>query len=253
MESWQDQGIVLNARKHGENGAIVSLLTLSQGRHAGYVRGAQSSKMRGTLEVGNLVDASWQSRTSDALGSFSLELSRNHAVHMMQDPLKLCALQSACALCDVALPEKEVHEGLFEGLLVLFETLQTEVWAAAYVMWEIAFLKEMGFSLDLTQCAGNGEGALLYVSPKSGKAVSEEAGAPYKDKLLALPAFLRPGGGDITDEDIFDGLKMIGYFLEHWVFVHHSHGVPEARLLFAERFAKTLDIQALSESESLHA
>ena len=252
MENWQDQGIVLSARAHGENGAVVSLLTLEQGRHSGYVRGAQGTRMRGTLEVGNVVDARWQSRTSDSLGAFSLELSKNFTAHFMQDALKLAALQSACALCDVALPDREQHEGLYRGLIALFETLDTEIWAAAYVMWEIALLKELGFSLNLRDCAGGGHSDdLAYVSPKTGRAVSAAQGEPYKDKLLPLPAFLSPSGGSSEDADIYDGLQMTGYFLEHWVFTHHSKGVPSPRLIFAERFAKTLVYQSIEEKNNV--
>lgn len=242
MEQWQDQAIVLAVRPHGENGAVASLLTEAQGRHAGYVRGAQGTKMRGTMEVGNLVDARWSARTSDSLGSLSLELSQNPSAHIMSDPLKLGALQSACALCDSALPEREGHPGLFHGLGALFAALQTDIWAEAYIMWEIAFLKELGFALDISRCAGGGDdGRLAYVSPKTGRAVSEEAGEPYKDKLLPLPEFLKPQGKDKGDEDILTGLALTAYFLEHWVYVHHSSGLPEARVRFQDRFIKKLE------------
>lgn len=250
MEQWQDQGIVLAVRRHGENGAIVSLLTQEQGRHAGYVRGATGSKMRGTLEAGNLVDANWQARVDGDLGSFKLELSQSPVSHFMQDPLKLAALQSACALCDAALPEREGHAGLFHGLQALFQALQTDLWAQVYVMWEVAFLKELGFSLDLSRCAGGGEAAdLAYVSPKTGRAVSKAAGAPYKEKLLPLPEFLKAGGEDLGDEDILTGLEMTGYFLEHWAFAHHTSGIPDARLLFQQRFAKIVEPQAIEDKE----
>lgn len=244
MERWQDQGIVLAVRPHGENGAVVSLLTEGRGRHAGYVRGAQGSKMRGALEAGNLVDANWQSRVADNLGTLTLELVSTPASHFMQDALKLAALQSACALCDSALPEREGHPGLFYGLNALFEALQGEVWGEAYVMWEMAFLKELGFSLDLSGCAGGGDAQnLIYMSPKTGRAVSASAGAPYKEKLLSLPGFLKPGGGSQTNEDndVLIGLEMTGYFLEHWVYAHHTKGVPEARLRFQQRFAKYVE------------
>jgi DNA repair protein RecO (recombination protein O) len=242
MERWQDQGIVLAVRPHGENGGVVSLLTETQGRHAGYVRGAHSSKMRGTLEAGNLVDVSWQARTADDLGTMMLELVRSPAAHIMQDPLKLAALQSACALCDSALPEREGHPGLFHGLNALFETLQTDVWGPAYVMWEIAFLKELGFSLDFSKCAGGGSAEnLAYVSPKTGRAVSLEAGGPYKEKLLHLPAFLKPGSGSMEERDVLIGLDMTAHFLEHWAYAHHTQGIPEARLRFATRFAKYVE------------
>lgn len=259
MERWQDQSIILAVRPHGESGAIVSVLTAEHGRQAGYVRGASSSKNRGTLEIGNLVDTNWQARTSDNLGSFTFELVRSTAARIMQDPLKLAALQSACALCDQALPEKEGNEGLYHGLLALLDILEGQVWAAGYVMWEIAFLKELGFSLDLSRCAGGGDNkTLAYVSPKTGRAVSYEAGEAYKDKLLPLPGFLKPNGGAADTEDIVTGLQLTRFFLEHWVFVHHNRGLPEARerlgLRFAEVFARTGNVSRdLSElGKELH-
>lgn len=238
MERWEDQGIVLSVRAHGENGGIVTLLTEHNGRHAGYVRGVRSSRMRGLAEPGNLVDAHWQARVADDLGSYTLETLKCYGPLYMADPLRLAALQSACALCDAALPEREGHAGLFHGLLALFDMLDHEVWAAAYVMWEIAFLRELGFSLDLAKCAGGGNSDdLAYVSPKTGRAVSRIAGEPYKEKLLHLPAFLAPQGGDTEAEDVLKGLELTGYFLEHWAFTHHTRGVPEERLRFLTRMS----------------
>ncbi len=248
MEQWEDQGIVLSARPHGENGAVVVLLSENHGRHAGYVRGAQSSKMRGTLELGSLVGASWKARSHDELGTYTLEQERSYAGGLMHDPLKLDALMAACALCDAALPEREGHPGLFYGLQALFAALDDEYWGAVYVMWEIALLRELGFALELDKCAGGGDPAdLAYVSPKTGRAVSEAAGAVYKERLLELPPFLKPQKGAATEPEILKGLKLTGYFLEHWVFTHHTHGVPERRLQFQARFAKTVESYADQE------
>ena len=239
MERWRDQGIVLSARPHGEGGAVVALLTEENGRHAGYVHGAQSSKKRALLEPGTLVTVEWQARTSDNLGSYKLEEERGLSPIVMGDPLKLGALMAACSLCDAALPEREGHPGLFYGLQAFMDTLDSDIWGAAYVMWEIALLKELGFGLELTKCAGNGDPqTLAYVSPKSGRAVSYAEGEPYKEKLLNLPAFLKPNGGPADDDAIATGLKMTGYFLEHWVFAHHTKGVPEPRLRFEGRYRR---------------
>jgi len=228
MKKWQDQGIVLSARGHGENGAIVALLTEHHGRHAGYVRGAKSSKMRGTLEAGNLVECEWSARVEDSLGSYSLELSRAGASAYMDEPAKLAIIQSACALCDSALPEREGHAGLYHGFQALLSALETDIWAESYIMWEISFLRELGFHLELSKCAGTGQGdALAYVSPKTGRAVSEQAGAPYADKLLILPQFL---GGELSKNPVEEGLTLTGYFLEHWVYSQHTKGVPQSRL-----------------------
>ena len=241
MEYWRDQGIVLSARAHGENGAVVSLLTEGCGRHAGYVHGGQGSAKRAMLQPGVSVGAEWSSRLSENMGTYKLEQDGAPDAGILLDPLKLGALMSACALCDSALPERESHPALFYGLQALIAALDGEHWAPAYVMWEIAFLKELGFALDLTRCAGGGDPATLtHVSPKSGRAVSAAQAAPYKEKLLDLPHFLRPSGGGGEGEDILTGLKMTGYFLEHWAFNHHTKGVPEPRLRFQERFEKSL-------------
>lgn len=233
---------MLSARSHGEGGAIVSLLTENNGRHAGYVRGAHSSKMRGILEPGNLVGVNWSARIEGNLGTYKLEQDRYLASGLIDDPLKLGALLAACSLCDAALPEREGHAGLFHGFFALMEAMDGEIWGAAYVLWEIALLKELGFGLNLTRCAGGGDAAkLAYVSPKSGHAVSEQAGEPYKDKLLPLPSFLKPEKGGVTPDEVLKGIVLTGYFLEHWVFTHHSKGVPEERLRFQERFTKSCE------------
>lgn len=239
MEQWKDQGIVLAARAHGESGAVVSVLTEHHGRHAGYVRGGQSSRRRAVIEPGTLVSAMWCARVTDSLGTFTFEPERPLAAQVMGDPLQLAGLLSACALCDAALPDREGHPGLFHGLKTLLETMDRPDWLVTYVFWEIALLRELGFGLDLTRCAGGGDPqALAWISPKSGRAVSEDAAAPYKEKLLPLPDFLKPGGSSTAPEEILKGLRMNGHFLEHWVFAQHTHGVPEHRLRFQERMAR---------------
>lgn len=240
MEEFKDTAIVLSARMHGENAAVVSVLCEENGRYAGYLSGARSKANRALIEPGAMVTCFWKSRISENLGSWRFEGVKSYSALILQDSIKLAALQSACALCDQALPEREGHPGLFNGLGALLNMIENDahdVWASAYVYWEIALLKELGFGLELTKCVAGGEGRdLVYVSPKSGGAVSREKGAPYKDKLLLLPQFLRPQGGDIDDEQVLIGLKMTGHFLQNWAFAQHSYGIPDARLIFQERF-----------------
>jgi DNA repair protein RecO (recombination protein O) len=246
MNNWEATGLVLSARVHGENGLIISLLTQDYGRHVGYVPGGQSRSKRVGIEPGSIVEARWQSRLLDQMGTYVLEPVRQPATLLMQDPVRLAALQSACALCDTALPEREAHPALFHGFMALVDHLNGEMWGPAYVAWEIAFMKEMGFALDLTRCAAGGDATdLRYMSPKSGCAVSAEHGQLYKSRLLPLPEFLKPQP-DMdemgSDADVATGLKMTAYFLEHWVFTHHSHGMPEARVQLTARLERLLGI-----------
>lgn len=237
MLTWEDQGIVLSVRPHGEAGAVVSLLTAAHGRVAGYVYGAVSARHAGVLQPGNLVAAAWRSKAEGQLGSFTLELERGYAARALDDAVKLTAIQSACALCDRTLPERAAHPGVYEGLKVFLQSLEGEVWPAAYIWWEIGLLAELGFGLDLSSCASTGVTEdLIYVSPRSGRAVSAMAGQPYAERMLRLPGFLR-GAGGLEPSDVLDGLRLTGHFLMHRVFAATHAPLPEPRLRLEEKWA----------------
>ena len=236
--NWSDEGIVLSARPHGEDAALVVLLTRDHGRHAGILRGGLGRRARGLLEPGNRVAAEWRARLAEHLGSFSLELVESHAARLLDEAARLAALSAAAAVCDRALPEREPHPAAYEGFRALLAALEDEHWAEAYVMWELAILRELGFGLDLSACAAGGDNdQLAYVSPKTGRAVSLAAGEPYKDRLLALPGFLvgRGGGGPA---EVAQGLALTGFFLAHQVFGPQHQPLPPARERLAARFDK---------------
>ena len=236
MIEWHDEGIILSVRPHGENGGVVSVMTRLHGRAAAYVYGVSSSKMRGMLDIGNHVSIHWQAKSEGQLGAFTLELEKSYAADVMLDAVKLTTLQSACSLADRTMPEHEKHEGIFLGMQALLGAFADDFWAPTYIYWELALLKELGFGLDLSKCVASGDtDNLIYVSPKSGCAVSGAAGAIYKEKLLAMPCFLR-GEARFDDADILDGLKLTGHFLLHRVFSQSNTNLPEPRLRLEEKF-----------------
>ena len=233
---WSDEGIVLSARRHGERGLIVHLLTRERGRHAGLVRGGQGPRTRMRYQTGNRLAITWSARLSEHLGYLAGELLRGHAARFIDDRLRLACLSSAASMAESCLPEREPHPRAYAGLNTLLEALDDDRdYAALYVRWELDLLAELGYGLDLSHCAGNGTTEnLTYVSPRSGQAVSEEAAAPYREKLLRLPRFLldesiRPDAGDILD-----GLRLTGFFLDRRVLAPHERKIPTARLRFAD-------------------
>ncbi len=191
---WNDASIILSTRKYGESSAVVRLLAREHGVFAGVVRGANSKNNRGIIQPGNVVSSQWQARLSQQLGSFRLESMEAHAAHIMNDAGKLAALTAACTITELALPERHPYPKIFAALHELLHTLTTTGdWQKDYIKYELALLAESGFGLDLSECAATGQTHdLTYVSPKSGRAVSKEAGLPYHDKMLPLPSFLRP-------------------------------------------------------------
>ena len=240
MIEWSDQGIVLSARPHGETAAVVQLLTLQHGRHAGLLRGGQGRQARGVLQPGNRVAATWRARLAEHLGTYGFELEASHAARLMDDPGRLAALTSAAAVSERALPEREPHAACYEGFLALLEALEGDHWAEAYVGWELALLAELGFGLDLRSCAAGGANdQLAYVSPRTGRAVSLAAGEPYRERLLPLPGFLAGHGGGGRDE-VAKGLGLTGFFLARFVFGPQDRPLPPPRQRLADRFPEPL-------------
>ena len=228
---WSDEGVVLSVRPHGESAAVLELFTRRHGRHLGLVHGGRSRKLRPILQIGNHVDAGWKARLADNLGHFTVELRKGFAALLMDDAAALTAMTSMAELARL-LPERDPHPNLFEITQFVLGFLDDRaVWPALMVRWELALLDELGFRLDLASCAATGKSTdLVYVSPKSGRAVSSDAGEPYKDRLLGLPVFLRGGAsGPVSAEDVLAGLALSGHFLTTRVLAPRDMAMPDAR------------------------
>ena len=229
--NWSDEGVILSVRAHGETAAVVEILTRAHGRHMGLVHGGRSRKQRPVLQIGNHVDATWKARLADHLGHMNLELIHGYAAGAMDDPAALAGLTCLCTLGRL-LPERDPHPNLYEVTLFVLAYLDdARVWPALLARWELALLDELGVGLDLTQCAATGiNDDLIYVSPKTGRAVSASAGEPYRDRLLALPPFLLPGRrAAVAPGDIESAFALSGHFLETRVFQPRDEQMPDAR------------------------
>jgi DNA repair protein RecO (recombination protein O) len=246
---WSDEAVVLSLKAHGETSGILEALTRGHGRHLGLVRGGVSPKRRAGLQPGNRVKLTWRARLSENLGVFSYELARARAADMFERRTALAGLNALTASVSAVLPEREPHGPAYQGADALLDAMADHDdfadWAPLYVRWELGLLDELGFGMDLTRCASTGApDDLRYVSPRTGRAVSAEAGAPYRDRLLPLPQFLLGRqAGKATAADILAGLQLTAHFMEHWVLAPHGKALPEAR-----RRLSDLAVRAATES-----
>ncbi len=231
---WRDEGVVIGVRAHGETSAIAEILTAEHGRYLGMVRGGRSRHMRPVLQPGNLVMVTWRARLEEHMGVFQLEPLALKAGFILSYPFRLAGLSTLMGLAQM-LPEREPHPRLYHAAHVVLSSIEDDVlWPALLVRWEMGLLEELGFGLDLSKCASTGQADnLQFVSPRTGRAVSREAGLPYIDKLFALPGFLR-GETEVLAGDVLAGLKLTGYFLERHVFGPRAIAMPQARQWLAE-------------------
>jgi DNA repair protein RecO (recombination protein O) len=234
---FEDEAFVLSARAHGEAGAIVDLLTAERGRFVAHVAGGASRRLRPILQPGARVNARYRARVAEQLGAAQVEAAGEGPAALFDEPLALAGLAAAAAVAAGALPEREPHPGAFYAFEALTMALaDPDIWPAVYVRFEAGLLQELGFGLDLSRCAATGVvDDLIYVSPRSGRAVSREAGAPYAARLLRLPPFMLSTQGGLGAGDIGDGLVLTGHFLEAFVFAALNRPLPPARMWLMDR------------------
>ena len=231
---WEDEGVLLSSRNHGEHNAIIEVLTPSHGRHVGLVRFAHSKINSTLLEPGMQLNLVWTARLSEQLGVFSVDKVKSRTSALIQSKQTLLGFNSLISLILISLPEREPFHSIYKATISLLDAMTSDSnWLDRYVHWELLILTELGFALDLSQCAVTGKNSeLIYVSPKTGRAVSESAGRVWKNKLLLLPEFLTPSQ-DIVETNpamISCGMKLTGYFLEKWIIKGVDKlSLPEAR------------------------
>ena len=247
---FSDEGILISARPLGEANAIAELLTREHGRHLGLVRGGRSRRMRPLLQPGNVLSLTWRARLSEHLGSFAIELLVPHAGRALDDEAALAAIGSLSSLAKL-LPERDSHPQLYaRGLEVLSALDDVRIWPRLLVLWEILLLQDLGFGLDLTECAATGtDNDLIYVSPRSGRAVSRDAGQPYCSKLLALPRFLIDNEAEAPPADIVAGFALTGYFLERHALEPHGLTMPQSRERLIELLGRFRSLEPMALME----
>ena len=237
---FEDDAYVLSARAFGESGAIVELLTARHGKYAAHVAGGASRKIKPFLQAGARAIVNYRARVSDQLGSAAIEPVGEGPSALFDDPLALAGLSAAAAVAATALPEREPHPGAFYAFEALTSALTLpDIWPAVFVRFEAGLLQDLGFGLDLSKCAATGQlDDLIYVSPRTGRAVCREAGEPYKDKLLALPPFLLSSQAGLSPGDVKAGLELTGHFLETFVFAAFNRPLPPARHWLIDRLTE---------------
>ena len=231
---WRDEGLVIGVRKHGETSVILELMTSERGRHLGVVPGGRSRRLRPLLQPGNEVLATWRARLDEHIGTFAVEALRMRAGQIMDSAMALHALNHLCALARL-LPERDPHPELHTDLVDMLGVLDDrQRLPDRIVRFELRLLADLGFGLDLGRCALTGSRTdLAFVSPRTGRAVSRMVGEPYRDKILALPAFLAAEpekvGAEVPREDLLAGFMLTEYFLRRDIFTPRGLGLPASR------------------------
>ncbi|PLW76732.1 DNA repair protein RecO [Cohaesibacter celericrescens] len=242
---WTDDAIILGTRKHGETSVLLEVMTRGRGRHMGLVRGGRSRRLQPVLQPGNSISVTWRARLESQMGQFTTELIHSRAAKLMERPLGTYGMQFIAELTRL-LPERDPQPYIFQALSVIVDEFEEgDVAGELMVRFELALLAELGFRLELDQCVATGTyDDLIYVSPKSGRAVCRTAGKPYHDRMLALPSFLR---GEVSSNrlnyaELAQGFALSGFFLERNIYQPAGLTPPDMRQSFIDAVKRDLSL-----------
>lgn len=241
---WTSEAIILSAKPYGESDALVEAFSEEKGLARGFIKGGLGRRQRSLIQQGNRVALTWRARDENNLGRFNLELIHSPLGGIIGDGARLLALQSVLVVCQSVLQEQVKETEIYQAFTATLSLVENQssslpLWGAALARLELMLLNKSGFGLDLTVCAATGvSDDLIYVSPKSGRAVSAAAGKPYHNKLLKLPSFMRlPGLGNVSQIEALAALETTGFFLSKEIWAVRSRHMPEARSRFLRHLA----------------
>lgn len=237
---WNGSGVITSVKLHGETSAIVDVFTREKGRHSGIVRGGASRKMSAILQPGVQVEVAWRARLEEHLGSFKVEPIKMRS-SILSDRLALAGLSSLTSLISFACAERQAYPDLYDETIVILDQMeQGELWLKPYALWELLLLEDLGFGLDLVSCAATGaQSDLIYVSPKSGRAVSKDGAGEWVSQMLPLPPFFLDTETYCSQQDLVDAFRTNGHFLaSRLARALGDRPLPAARDRFIQRIKK---------------
>ena len=212
-----DEGIIIKKNKYRESSLLISFFSLNHGINSGLVKGVLKKDF-GTYEIGNKVYIKSSFRLDEQLWNCRFELIKNNSVNYFDNQNKLNALLAVCSIIDLSLPKNNPQINIYKKTINLIENLLFKDWAVKYIFWELFLLSELGYGLDLEKCVVSGKKeSLIYVSPKSGKAVSKKEGEKYKNKLLNLPKFLIDKNVKPSNDSLKQAITLTGFFIDKFL------------------------------------
>ena len=236
---WESNGLILNFSKYNEKSYILEIFTEEHGKHKGIIRGLHSKNKRSIIEPGNEVFASWSGRLETHLGNYNVEPIKLWSSHILQFKDRLSAISSICSLISLTMAERQPNPIIYFSSKKLIEIVASkrEDWIRDYVFWEMQLLSEIGYGLDLERCAVTAKSYdLVYVSPSSGRAVSNEGAGDFRNKLLPLPKFMTDFKANYDNNDIYNALNLTEFFYKKRFFLPNNLNFPQSRNRLKELF-----------------
>ena len=236
---WESNGLILNFSKYNEKSYILEIFTEEHGKHKGIIRGLHSKNKRSVIEPGNEVFATWSGRLETHLGNYNVEPIKLWSSHILQFKDKLSAISSICSLISLTMAERQPNPLIYFSSKKLIEIVAStrDDWIREYVSWEMQLLSEIGYGLDLERCAVTSKSSdLVYVSPSSGRAVTNEGAGDFKNKLLPLPKFMTDFKANYDNDDIYNALNLTEFFFKKRFFLPNNLNFPQSRNRLKELF-----------------
>ncbi|AZL15893.1 DNA repair protein RecO [Rickettsiales endosymbiont of Stachyamoeba lipophora] len=210
-----DEGIILSKKCYGEHSFVLNIFTKEHGLISTLYRYANKNKF--IASIGNEVVANFKIKQGHKLTFIKLELQQALDIEFFDNSLLLNILLCSLNLVNETTPLYQPEPKIYMQIQDFIAKIKNSTSPLLELnMLLLTYLSISGYRLDYTECAASGsKEELIYLSPKTGRAVSKQAGDPYQDKLFTMPQFLQ---GDHSASSLVEMLKVNSFFIEKFLY-----------------------------------
>ena len=219
---WDDSGFLLSKNKYNENSLISELFTKNHGKVSGIIFGGTSRKIKNYLQVGNKIHVNFNSKSENKIGYFKIEIDKAFTPLYFDNHKKLLCITSAMDLIKILTAEFQKNENVYQLIENFYTLLESSNWIKKYVFWELELFKLLGFDLQLSNLVEEKfvDNQKKYFS----KSTSQKK---------IIPNFLIDKNNETENlSDLFNGLKLVGDYLDKTILKPNNFTQPSSRLQF---------------------
>ena len=218
---FEDKGFLIYKNKYSENSVIAEFFTKNNGKVSGIIFGATSTKIKNFLFIGNEFNVVFNAKNNSRAGYFKLEIEKIYTPHFLDNKIKLNCILYSLNLIKILTVENQSNKNIYNQFYKLYEILSNENWIKNFIFWELEIIKLVGYDINFNDYVvkNKSQNNLSYVQTFDGS--------------KKIPSFLlKNDDSQINKNELKDGLKIVGDFLNKSILIPNNIKYPLTRTEF---------------------
>ena len=218
---FDDKAFLLSKNRYNENSVIAEFFTENNGKVSGLIFGATSTKIKNFLFIVNQFSVQFNSKNENRAGYFKVEIEKIFTPHFLENKIKLNCILYSLNLIKILTVENQSNVDIYNHFFKLYELLNQENWIKQFILWELELIKLVGYHINFNDYINNEQ------------LTDDQEYVKTQDGSKKIPLFLlKENNSKLNNEDLKNGLKIVGDFLNKSVLIPNNINYPLSRTEF---------------------